>query len=474
MRTINEIYVNAEFVTSAGDGHIDVVNPSSGEVIARVPDGVAADTELAISAARAAFDGWAGLDGVERATYLRRIHEGLAARREEIAETVAREVGMPFHIAMDWQAGLPIDNFGYYAELAAEYDWDRGPVLHSLVVQEPVGVVGAITPWNYPLHQTALKVAPALAAGCTVVLKPSEVAPLAAYVLAEVVDDAELPAGVFNLVSGRGPEVGEPLATSPEVDMVSFTGSTAAGRRVAELAAGTVKRVALELGGKSANLILDGADLEAAVADGVGNSFFNSGQTCTALTRMIVPRSRLDEVEELARKAAEMVRVGDPFNADTDLGPVVSDVQHERVRKYIEIGKNEGAKVVTGDLPVPEDGYFVSPTVFSEVDRGMRIAREEIFGPVLSILPYDDLEEGIEIANDSDYGLAGGVWAEDLDTALAVARRLRTGQVSVNGGGFNIRAPFGGYKQSGNGREAGVSGLEEYLETKSIHGAAAS
>lgn len=474
MRTIDDIYVNGEFLPSLGTGHIDVVNPSTQEVIARVPDGVAADTEKAIAAARAAFEGWAGLSGPERGEYLQRIHEGLSQRREEIAATVSREVGMPYRIALDWQAGLPIDNFGYYAKLATERNWDRGPVLHSLVVEEPVGVVGAITPWNYPLHQIALKVAPALAAGCTVVLKPSEVAPLTGYILAEVARDAGLPPGVLNVVCGRGPEVGEPLAISPDVDMISFTGSTRAGRRVSELATHTVKRVALELGGKSANLILDGADLVSAVADGVGNSFFNSGQTCTALTRMIVPRSRLDEIEKLARDAAEAVRVGDPFDEETDLGPVVSEVQLQRVQGYIQVGKTEGAKVVAGDLSVPETGYFVSPTVFSEVGREMRIAREEIFGPVLSILPYDTVEEGIEIANDSEYGLAGGVWAEDLETATSVARKLRTGQVSVNGGEFNIRAPFGGYKQSGNGREAGEDGLAEYLEIKSIHGAVAS
>lgn len=473
MRTINDIYVNGSFIPSRGAGRIEVTNPSTREALALVPDGVPADAESAIDAASAAFAGWAEHTGAQRGEYLQRIHEGLASRREEIATTVAREVGMPYQIALDWQAGLPIDNFGYYAELAAAWEWDRGPVGHSLVVQEPVGVVGAITPWNYPLHQTALKVAPALAAGCTVVLKPSEVAPLTAYLLAEVVDEAGLPAGVFNMVSGRGPEVGEPLATSPKVDMVSFTGSTRAGRRVSQLAAGTVKRVALELGGKSANLILDGADLEAAVAGGVQNSFFNSGQTCTALTRMIVPRSRLAEVEEIARRTAEATRVGDPFDADTDLGPVVSDVQHERVRQYIAIGKDEGAKVVAADINVPDTGYFVSPTVFSEVSREMRIAREEIFGPVLSILPYDTVEEGIAAANDSEYGLSGGVWAQDMETAIAIARRLRTGQVEVNGGGFNIRAPFGGYKHSGNGREAGESGLAEYLETKSIHGAVA-
>lgn len=471
MRTISDMYIDGAFVPSSGEGHIDVVNPSTGEVIARAPAGTAADTERAIAAASAAFEGWAALPGAERGEYLQRICDGLENRRAEIAETVTREVGMPYHIALDWQAGLPIDNFGYYARLAAEWDWAGQPVLHSLVVQEAVGVVGAITPWNYPLHQIALKVAPALAAGCTVVLKPSEVAPLTGQILAEVAHAAGLPAGVLNVVFGEGAEVGEPLALSPAVDMISFTGSTAVGRRISALASATVKRVALELGGKSANLILDGADLEAAVSSGVQNSFFNSGQTCTAMTRMIVPRSRLAEVEQLARDAAEAVRVGDPFSAETDLGPVVNERQYARVKEYISVGKQEGAKLVTGDLPVPEAGYFISPTVFSEVERGMRIAQEEIFGPVLALLPYDTVAEAIAIANDSDYGLAGGVWAADRETAVAIARRLRTGQVAVNGGGYNIRSPQAGYKQSGNGSEGGERGLEEFLVPKAIHGA---
>jgi acyl-CoA reductase-like NAD-dependent aldehyde dehydrogenase len=342
---------------------------------------------------------------------------------------------------------------------------------NSLVVREPIGVVGCITPWNYPLHQIAAKVAPALAAGCTVVVKPSEVAPLNAFVLADIFDAVGVPAGVFNLVTGYGPIVGEAIAAHRDVDMVSFTGSTRAGKRVSEVAAGTVKRVALELGGKSANVILSDADLAKAVPDGVGKCFLNSGQTCSALTRMLVPRDKLAEVEELARTAAGTYAPGDPFDASSRIGPLVSAVQRDRVRSYIDKGVGEGARLVVGGTEAPEGldtGYFVTPTVFSDVTRDMTIAREEIFGPVLVIIPYDTEDEAVDIANDTDYGLAGGVWSGDADHAKSVARRLRTGQVEVNGGGFNPMAPFGGYKQSGNGREFGSFGLEEFLEVKSL------
>jgi acyl-CoA reductase-like NAD-dependent aldehyde dehydrogenase len=338
-------------------------------------------------------------------------------------------------------------------------------------VREPVGVVGAITPWNYPLHQIAAKVAYALAAGCTVVLKPSEVAPLNAFVLAEIIDSVGLPAGVFNLVTGLGPVVGEALAVHPEVDMMSFTGSTAAGKRVSELASGTVKRVALELGGKSPNVILDDAPLDKAVPDALNKAFLNSGQTCSALTRLLVPRERLAEVEELAKTAAENFTVGDPREPTTQLGPLVSATQRERVRGYINKGVAEGAKLVTGGAEAPEGletGFFVRPTVFSEVTPEMTIHREEIFGPVLSIEPYDDEDDAVRIANDTVYGLAGGVWSADPARAKRVARRIRAGQIEINGGAFNPNAPFGGFKQSGNGREYGTFGLEEFLEVKSL------
>jgi acyl-CoA reductase-like NAD-dependent aldehyde dehydrogenase len=331
--------------------------------------------------------------------------------------------------------------------------------------------VGAITPWNYPLHQIAAKVAPALAAGCTIVLKPSEVAPLNAFVLAEVMDEIGLPPGVFNLVSGTGSVVGEAIAGHEEVDLVSFTGSTRAGRRVAELAAATVKRVTLELGGKSATVILPDADLDRAVAAGITMCMLNSGQTCTALSRMLVPRARLAEAERIAAASLESYTPGNPFEDTTRLGPLISAAQRERVRAYIQKGIDEGAKLVTGGVDPPEGlekGFFVRPTVFSEVRRDMAIAQEEIFGPVLSIIPYDTEDEAIEITNDSIYGLAGAVWSADADHALEVARRIRTGQVDINGGSFNPLAPFGGFKQSGHGRELGRFGLEEYLEIKSL------
>jgi acyl-CoA reductase-like NAD-dependent aldehyde dehydrogenase len=334
-----------------------------------------------------------------------------------------------------------------------------------------VGVVACITPWNYPLHQVVAKVAPALAAGCTVVLKPSEVAPLTAFVLAEIMDEVGLPAGVFNLVTGFGPVVGEALAAHPDVDMVSFTGSTRAGKRVSELAAQSIKRVALELGGKSANVILDDADFAKAVSSGVANCYFNSGQTCSAHTRMLVPKAKHDEAVQIATATAEKFKPGDPKADGTRLGPLISATQQERVRNYIQKGIDEGATLVTGGAEAPEgleQGYFVRPTIFANVKNSMTIAQEEIFGPVLSIIPYEDEDDAVRIANDTVYGLAGGVWSSDPERAQRIARRLRTGQVDINGGKFNPLAPFGGYKQSGNGREFGKFGLEEFLEVKAM------
>jgi acyl-CoA reductase-like NAD-dependent aldehyde dehydrogenase len=368
------------------------------------------------------------------------------------------------------QAGLPAMTFMSMAHLAGELPWEQ-QIGNSLVVREPVGVVGAITPWNYPLHQIAAKVAPALTAGCTVVLKPSEVTPLNAYILAEIMEEVGAPAGVFNLVSGTGPVVGEAIAAHPGIDMVSFTGSTRAGRRVSEVAAASVKRVALELGGKSPNVILDDADLETAVVGGIRNVMLNSGQTCSALTRMLVPRERLAEAEAIAAAAIGQTVVGDPFAAETAVGPLVSAVQRDRVRSYIERGVAEGARLVCGGADAPaglERGFYVQPTVFSDVTPEMTIAQEEIFGPVLAIMPYDDEDDAVRIANDTIYGLAGGVWSADEERAKRVARRLRTGQVEINGGVFNPLAPFGGYKQSGHGRELGPYGIEEFLTLKSL------
>jgi aldehyde dehydrogenase (NAD+)/betaine-aldehyde dehydrogenase len=470
MEVHDKIYIGGAWVPSLGAGIHEVVDSNTEEVIGHIPEGTAGDVDRAVAAAAEAFPLWAATSREERAKFLDRIAEGIGARMSEIGETIAREVGMPLSLAVPIQVGLPQAAFTDAAREVAELVWEE-EIGNSLVVREPVGVVGAITPWNYPLYQIALKVAPAIAAGCTVVLKPSEVAPLNAFALAEIVDEVGLPPGVFNLVTGPGVIVGEAIASHPDVDMVSFTGSTRAGKRVMQLAAETVKRVALELGGKSANVILEDADLDAAVPAGVFGCFLNSGQTCSALTRMIVPRSRLAEVEEKAAAAAAGFAPGNSLEPGTMLGPLVSAPQRERVRSYIRKGIDEGAKLVTGGAEPPdglETGYFVSPTVFSEVTSDMTIAREEIFGPVLSILPYDTEEEAIRIANDSPYGLAGAVWAGDPAHAEAVARRLRTGQVDVNGGAFNPLAPFGGYKQSGFGRERGRFGLEEFLEVKSL------
>jgi len=466
----NAIYIDGAWVPSGGTGTIDVYGAATEEVVGRIPDGVAADVDRAVAAAKAAFPAWSATAPEERAKHLQRIQEGLFARQDELAQLIATEVGMPLKLAAMIQVGLPSAQVGNYAQILRDFRFEE-EIGHSLVVREPIGVVGAITPWNYPLNQIIAKVAPAMAAGCTVVLKPSEVAPLNAFVLADVIDDAGLPPGVFNLVSGVGPIVGEAIAAHPDVDMVSFTGSTRAGKRVAELAAATVKRVALELGGKSANVILPDADLERAVAAGVTNCYLNSGQTCTAWTRMLVPRDRLAEAEQIAAARAEKYRVGDPLAEGTNLGPLISDVQRDRVRGYISQGIAEGAKLVTGGVEPPEGlerGYFVRPTVFSEVTPDMTIAQEEIFGPVLSIIPYDTEDEAVEIANGTIYGLAGGVWSGDPAHAEQVARRLRTGQIDINGAMYNPLAPFGGYKQSGVGRENGRIGFEEFLETKSL------
>jgi len=470
MKTYDKHYIGGEWTPPSGKGSFDVINASTEEVMGRVPAGDAADVDRAVRAARAAFDGWSRTTPAERAGYLLKIQAALVARTAEIAETIAGEVGMPLPLSTMIQAGLPTLNFGAAAQLATTYVFEE-QAGNSVVVKEPVGVVGCITPWNYPLHQIAAKVAPALAAGCTIVLKPSEVAPLSAFILAEIIDSVRLPRGVFNLVSGDGQTVGEAIAGHPGVDMVSFTGSTRAGKRVSELASQTVKRVALELGGKSANVILDDADLAKAVTGGVQNCYLNSGQTCCAWTRMLVPRAKHDQAVSLAKQAAESFTPGSAFDASTKLGPLVSKTQQDRVRGYIKKGIEEGATLVTGGAEQPGDlpkGYFIKPTVFANVKNDMTIAQQEIFGPVLCIIPYDDEEDAIRIANDSPYGLGGGVWSADVEHAKRVARRIRAGQIDINGAAFNPGAPFGGYKQSGHGREYGKWGFEEFLEVKSM------
>ncbi|HXQ89307.1 MAG TPA: aldehyde dehydrogenase family protein [Solirubrobacterales bacterium] len=466
----DRIFIGGEWVAPSGSEPIEVVNPTTEEIIGTIPACSQEDADRAVAAARDAFDGWSQTSREERAGYLAAIAAGLNERGDETAATITQELGMPLKLSRIIQVGLPASQFASMPKLMEEVAWEE-EIGNSRVLREPVGVLGAITPWNYPLNQIAAKVGPALAAGCTVVLKPSEVTPLNAFMLAEVVEAAGLPAGVFNLVTGLGPVVGEAIAGHPGVDMVSFTGSTRAGRRVSELAAATVKPVAMELGGKSPNLILDDADLEKAVPDGVAKCFLNSGQTCSALTRMLVPRQRLAEAEGLAKATAETFAPGDPFESSTRLGPLVSDLQRERVRGYIQRGLDEGARLITGGAEPPEGlerGFFVRPTVFSEVEAEMTIGQEEIFGPVLAIQPYEGEDDAVRIANSTPYGLAGGVWSADTDRAIAVARRIRTGQIEINGGAFNPLAPFGGYGQSGHGRENGRYGIEELLQVKSL------
>ncbi|GGU00228.1 aldehyde dehydrogenase family protein [Streptomyces coeruleorubidus] len=460
MKAYDGMYIGGAWRPAAGQDVIEVVNPVDEQVIGTVPAGTAEDVDTAVRAARAALPEWAATPPAERAARLAALRDVLAARADEIAETVTAELGAPLKFSQAVHAAVPIAVAGSYAELAATYAFEE-KTGNSVVHHEPVGVVAAITPWNYPLHQIVAKVAPALAAGCTIVVKPAEDTPLVARLFADAVHEAGIPAGVFNLVTGLGPVAGQALAEHPGVDLVSFTGSTAVGRRIAAIAAGQIKKVALELGGKSANVILPTADLAKAVNVGVANVMSNSGQTCSAWTRMLVHRDRYDEAVGLAATAA--AKYGER------IGPVVNAKQQARVRGYIENGVAEGARLVAGGPEAPrEKGYFVSPTVFADVTPDMTIAQEEIFGPVLSILRYDDEEDALRIANGTVYGLAGAVWAGDEAEAVAFARRMETGQVDINGGRFNPLAPFGGYKQSGVGRELGVHGLAEYLQTKSL------
>ncbi|MFD0370926.1 aldehyde dehydrogenase family protein [Streptomyces sp. NPDC127114] len=461
MKAHDAMYIGGEWRPAASTETVPVVDPATEQVVARVPAGTAEDVDAAVRAARAAFPGWAATPPAERAARLGALRDALAARAEEIAATVTTELGAPPQLAAAVHTGLPIAVAGSYAELAATHSFEE-KVGNSTVYSEPVGVVAAITPWNYPLHQIVAKVAPALAAGCAIVLKPAEDTPLTAQLFAEAVHEAGVPAGVFNLVTGLGTVAGQALAEHPGVDLVSFTGSTAVGRKIGALAGGAVKRVALELGGKSANVILPSADLGKAVAVGVANVMSNSGQTCSAWTRMLVHADQYEEAVELAAAAVAKYVPGER------VGPLVNARQRDRVRGYIEKGIAEGARLVAGGADAPRDtGYYVSPTVFADVTPDMTIAQEEIFGPVVSIIRYEDEADALAIANGTVYGLAGAVWG-DPEEAVAFARRMETGQVDINGGRFNPLAPFGGWKQSGVGRELGAHGLAEYLQTKSL------
>ncbi len=464
------IYVGGEWIAPHGREQIVVIDPFNEQSLQSVPAGDARDVGLAVTAARAAFEPWSQTPPARRAEHLARLAQALGERRDDLARCITRELGMPFELSKRVQAGLPAAVMASFARLASEYAFEQR-IENSLVLRAPVGVVGCITPWNYPLHQIVLKLGAALAAGCTVVVKPSEQTPLCAFELARLVEQCELPAGVFNLVSGTGPVAGEALASHSALDALSFTGSTRAGRRVGELAARNLVRVSLELGGKSASVVLDDADLVRAVKSTVAACLLNSGQTCSALTRLIVPRAQLARAEALAVEATRGYVMGDPFDPATRLGPLVSGAQRERVREHIRSGEEQGARRLCGGARAPAHtprGWFVEPTVFTDVEPQMRIAREEIFGPVLAILAHDGDEHALELANDSEYGLAAAVWSAAPARAARIARRIRAGQVDLNGGKFNPLAPFGGFKHSGHGREFGVFGLEEFLTTQSL------
>ena len=470
MHTRDQLYIDGKWVQPIGTGSIDVINPATEEIIGKIPVGSKEDIDIAASAARIAFDSWSKSSIETRINILNALSNALKERGEDIAQTITAEVGTPIGYSRVAMVGTPRVVSRSYAKILENFDWEE-KVRNSIICKEPIGVCAFITPWNFPLHQIIGKVAPAIAAGCTMILKPSKEAPLSAFILADILHEIGLPSGVFNLVSGHGSEIGNYMSSHPEVDMVSFTGSTGAGISVSEAAATTVKRVTLELGGKSANVALEDADPTLVAKKAIGACHQNSGQTCSALTRLIIPESMSDEVYEIIADKNNSYTVGDPLEESTRCGPMVSLRQQKSVSKYIESGINEGATLISGGLGMPEGiskGYYVKPTIFANVSPDMKIWKEEIFGPVLVITTYKSEEEALILANDSIYGLSGGVWSKDEERAIKFAKDMRTGQVSVNGGAFNVSAPFGGYKLSGNGRELGAHGLNEFLEIKSI------
>jgi len=469
MTSYDHHYYGGAWQPSGGTETIAVISSATEAEVARVPRGTAEDVDEAVKAARLGFEVWRRVSVEDRAQWLEQLAAAMKTRVPQLAEAIAHEVGTSLAYATKVQVEFPIMMIGMNAKFLREATLEE-ELGNSLIIKEPIGVIGCITPWNYPLHQIVCKIAPALAAGCTVVLKPAEMAPISAFMLAEAAHEIGLPAGVLNIVSGSGRVVGEALVAHPDVDMVSFTGSLQAGRRIASVAGDGIKKVCLELGGKSAFVVLDDAPFDKAIAAGVNNCMQNSGQTCSAWTRMLVPRSRHDEAVELAKAQLAKLTLGDPFDRNTRLGPLASAGQRDSVLEFIEQGKQEGATLVAGGgrPSVPATGFYVEPTIFANVDNKMSIAQEEIFGPVLVIIPYDSEDEAVAIANDSPYGLAGGVWAGTPERAMGVAKQLRTGQVDINGGRFNALAPFGGYKKSGIGREIGPLALEEFFQLKSI------
>jgi aldehyde dehydrogenase (NAD+) len=467
-----QFYIDGQWVDPLEPRTLDVVNPASEAVYGRISLGSAADVDVAVAAAKRAFASFSVSSREERIELLQSVLEVYTRRHDEVAEAIMDEMGAPWKLAKNAQAASGAQHIKAALKALKDYPFEER-IGTTLIVKEPIGVCGLITPWNWPMNQITVKVAPALAAGCTMVLKPSEIAPFDAMIFAEVLDEAGVPAGVFNLVNGDGPGVGSAISAHPDIAMVSFTGSTRAGVAVAQNAAPTVKRVAQELGGKSANIILDDGNFEKAVADGADSMFENTGQSCDAPSRMLVPRNRMQEAAKIAAGVAAGTRVGNPRDEGVDVGPVVSDLQWAKIQGLIQKGVDEGATLAAGGPGKPEGletGYFVKPTVFADVSNEMTIAREEIFGPVLSIIPYDDEDDAIRIANDTPYGLSGYVSSADLDKARAIAAKMRTGMVHINGAWLDSAAPFGGYKQSGNGREWGAHGIDEFLEVKSVYG----
>ncbi|MBE9538884.1 MAG: aldehyde dehydrogenase family protein [Proteobacteria bacterium] len=472
MREYTQFYINGEWVDPAVPNQIDVINPANEEVCAHISMGSEADVDRAVAAAKAAFDSFSRTSVKERVELLESCAEVYQKYYNDMADAIREEMGAPQSLAAGGQAFCGLGHLQEAAKVLKEFSFEED-IYGTRIFKEPIGVCGLITPWNWPVNQIGCKVAPALAVGCTMVLKPSEVAPLSAYLWAKIMDEAGVPAGVFNMINGDGPIVGTALSKHPDVDMMSFTGSTRAGTLVAQNAAPTVKRVAQELGGKSPNIILEDVDLEAAVTRGVMHMYNNTGQSCNAPSRMLVPAAKLAEAEAIAAKVSESVVVGDPTAEATTMGPVVSEVQFNKIQGLIQAGIDEGAKVVTGGVGLPEGidkGYFIKPTVFSGVNNDMTIAREEIFGPVLVMIPYDTEEEAIRVANDTPYGLAGYVQGNNLEETRAVAARIRAGNIHINGADGTFGVPFGGFKQSGNGREWGAHGFTDFLEIKAVDG----